>query len=607
MLLDLDNLPSEAESFDVVVIGAGGAGMSAALVAAIEGARVLLVEHSEYVGGTTAYSGGTTWIPGTTHAATVSQGDTLARAAAYLTRAIGNRSPADLRRRLLETGPEAVAYIEASSDVKYRACPYHPDYLSELEDSTVSGRALEPLPFDGRRLGKLFSLVRPPIPEFTVLGGMMVDRTDIRHLLGMKKSPASFLHAARILARHLSDRLRHPRGTRLVMGNALVGRLLFSLSQRKNATLMLNTSVEQIHKDADGVNAVTLLSHGRRRTVAVKGGVILASGGFNRNPALRRQLLPGIDLAWCPGAPGHTGAAHALARGLGAHYGSDAMSNAFWAPVSLRRRSDGSTAVFPHFVMERGKPGMMTVDQAGRRFVNETTSYHLFGIAMQNARRSSPAIPAYLIADAQAMRKYGMGMVRPGGKGLAPFIADGYLTEAATLAELAARLGMDPQTLEDSVARFNAFADKGQDDDFQRGVTAYQRNLGDAARAGANPTLGPLRQRPFYAVRLYPGDIGAATGFATDANACVLDAANHPVAGLYAVGNDMHSVMGGVYTGPGITLGPGLVFGYIAARHAARRAAQARAPAGSPYFENAAAAGVAASLINQTLSTGASS
>jgi len=595
MLLDLDHLPPEAESFDIVVIGAGGAGMSAALVAAIDGARVLLVEHTGYVGGTTAYSGGTTWIPGTSHAATVSRGDTLDRAAAYLARAIGNHSPADLRRRMLETGPEAVAYIEANSEVKYRACPYHPDYLSELEDSTVSGRALEPLPFDGRKLGNLFSLIRPPIPEFTVLGGMMVDRTDIRHLLGMKKSPASFLHAARILARHLSDRLRHPRGTRLVMGNALVARLLFSLSQRRNASLMLNTSVEQIHQDADGVNAVTLVRHGRRRTVAVKGGVILASGGFNRDPALRKQLLPGVDPAWCPGAPGHTGAAHALARDLGAHYGTGAMSHAFWARVSLRRRSDGSTAVFPHFVMDRGKPGMMTVNQAGQRFVNETTSYHLFGIAMQQAHRRSPAIPAYLIADAQALSKYGMGMVRPGGKGLAPFIAEGYLTEAATLAELAARLGMEPRALEESVARFNAYAASGQDDDFQRGLGAYQRNLGDPAWPGANPAMGPLRHGPFYAVRLYPGDIGAATGFATDAYARVLDAADHPVPGLYAVGNDMQSAMGGVYTGPGITLGPGLVFGYIAARHAARRAAQGRAPAGSGMAATRASAGVAAS------------
>jgi hypothetical protein len=305
MLLDLGKLPPTGQTFDVVVIGAGGAGMSAALFAAIEGVRVLLVERTEYVGGTTALSGGTTWIPGTHHAATVSEGDTLDIAGAYLTRAIGDRTPAEIRRVLLETGPKAVDHIEANSEVKYRAYPLHPDYLSELEGSTVKGRALEPLPFDGRKLGNLFALVRPPIPEFTVLAGMMVDRNDIFHLLRITKSFASFWYSLKLIGRHLADRRRYPRGARLVMGNALIGRLLFSLAQRKNVSLLMKTSVEKIHRDASGVNAVTLAQTGERRTIKVTGGVILASGGFNRHPQLRKEMLPGVDEAWCPGAPGH--------------------------------------------------------------------------------------------------------------------------------------------------------------------------------------------------------------------------------------------------------------------------------------------------------------
>lgn len=573
MLLELANLPSAEADFDVVVIGAGGAGMSAALFAAIEGARVLLVERTEYVGGTTAFSGGTTWIPGTRHGAGVNAGDSLDTAAAYLTRAIGERTPEALRRVLLETGPAAVEHVEAHSEVKYRAYPLHPDYLSELEGSTLRGRALEPLPFDGRKLGALLPLVRPPIPEFTVLGGMMVDRNDIQHLLRITKSFASFRYSMKLLARHLGDRLRHPRGTRLVMGNALVARLLYSLSQRPNVSLLMRTTVEKIEVDADGVHALSVVQDGTRRSLRVNGGVILASGGFNRHPQLRKEMLPGIDAAWCPGAPGHTGAAHDLVRGLGARYGTGGLSHCFWAPVSLRQRADGSTAVFPHFLMDRAKPGMLTVNQAGERFLNESTSYHLFGIAMQDAHRQSPSIPAFLIADAEALRKYGMGMVRPGGKGLAPFLADGYLTEAASLDELAGKLGLDAGRLRGTVERFNAHASAGTDPDFGRGTTAYQRNIGDATAPGPNPNLGPLQTAPFYAVRLYPGDIGAATGFVTDTRARVVDAAEQPIPGLYAVGNDMHSVMGGVYTGPGITLGPGLVFGYIAGRDAAQRAA----------------------------------
>lgn len=572
MLLNLKNLPPEGEAFDVVVVGAGGAGMSAALCAAIDGARVLLVERTEYVGGTTAYSGGTTWIPGTKHAATVAKGDTLDIAEAYLTRAIANRSPEAMRRALLATGPEAVAHVEANSELKYRAYPLHPDYLSELEGSTVSGRALEPLPFDGRKLGSLFSLVRPPIPEFTVVGGMMVDRNDIFHLLRIGKSFDSFKYSLKILLRHMTDRLRYPRGTRLVMGNALIGRLLYSLAQR-DVSLLINCSVGKIHSDGTGVHAVTLIQADERRTIQVKGGVILASGGFNRHPQLRAKMLPGVDLAWCPAAPGHTGEAHDLALETGAHYGTGGLSNAFWAPVSLRKRPDGSTAAFPHFLMDRGKPGMITVNKAGKRFVNESSSYHLFGIAMQEENEKASAIPAYLIADAEALRKYGMGMVRPGGKGLKAFIADGYLTEANTLEELAAKLGIDPTGLLESVARINDYAETGIDEDFDRGTTAYQKNLGDPAWKGPNPSIGPIQQAPFYAVRLYPGDIGAATGFVTDASARVLDAANNPIPGLYAVGNDMHSVMGGVYAGPGITIGPGLVFGYVAGRDASQRAA----------------------------------
>jgi hypothetical protein len=571
VLNSLSQVPAEGATYDAVVIGAGGAGMAAALFAAIDGKKVLLVERTGHVGGTTAWSAGTTWVPGTHHAAQVNPADTLADAARYLTNAIGERTPAELRQAFLDNGTEAIRHIETCSDVQFRPYPKHPDYISDLGGSTLSGRALEPLPFDGRLLGDLFKLVRPPIPEFTVLGGMMVDRTDINHLLALTTSFASFKHALRIIGRHASDRLSHPRGTRLVMGNALVARLLYSLSKQANVTLALNTSVDQFGRGASGVESLELAQGSERRTVRVRGGVVLASGGFNRHPDLRQAMLPGADIGWCPAAPGHTGEAHALAQGLGAVYGQGGLSNAFWAPVSLRQRADGSTAAFPHFVMDRAKPGMLTVNQAGERFVNESTSYHLFGMAMWSAR----SVPAFLVCDTDALRRYGLGMVRPGAsaKDMAPFLADGYLTRGATLDELARKLGINAAGLQASVQKINRYAQTGVDPDFQRGVTAYQQNIGDATASGKNPNLGPLQTAPYYAVKLYPGDIGAATGFATDVHARVLDASGQPIPGLYAVGNDMHSIMGGVYTAPGITIGPGLVFARIATRHAAARAA----------------------------------
>jgi len=525
-----------------------------------------VVERTEWVGGTTAWSAGTTWVPGTHHAAKVNASDTLADVTTYLNHAVGTQAPAALRDAFLKNGPEAVAKIEALTTVRFRPYAKHPDYISDLPGSTLNGRALEPEPFDGRLLGKLFPLLRPPIPEFTVLSGMMVDRTDINHLLAMTKSWVSLKHSLSIVWRHLLDRLSHARGTRLVMGNALVGHLMHALSQQGTATLALKTSVTSIERDDKGrVVAVRLSSATGNARVLAKKGVVLASGGFNRDPVLRADKLPGISAEWCPAAPGHTGEALALARGLGAVEGQGAQSPAFWAPVSLRKRTDGSTAVFPHFVMDRAKPGMITVNQAGERFVNESTSYHLFALGMQAAQQ---AVPAYLIADAKALRQYGMGMVRPGGKGLSPFLADGYLTEANSLQELADKLCISADGLAQSVANNNAFARAGVDTQFKRGVTAYQQNIGDAAAGGLNPNLGQISEGPYYAVKLYPGDIGAAQGLQTNEHAQVLNAQGQCIAGLYAVGNDMNSIMGGVYPAPGITIGPALVFASLAVKNA---------------------------------------
>ena len=561
------------DSFDVVVIGAGGAGMSSALFATLKGARVLLVESTEYLGGTTALSAGTSWVPGTEKGLKVEPRDTLERAKTFLNNAVGSRAEQALRDAFVDNGHKAIALLEAHTDVQYQVRALHPDYLSELEGSVLRGRAIEPIPFDGRLLGGALKLIRPPIPEFTVLGGMMVDRDDIANLLKLTQSWSAFVYATRIIVRHAMDKLLWGRGTRLVMGNALIARLLYSLMQR-NATLLTQTKVENIVRKGDAVHSVVLSQGNIKRTVRVKGGVVMASGGFNRHPQKRAEMLPGADVKWCPGAPGHTGAAQDLALAAGARFGEGGLSNAFWAPVSTRQRADGSTAAFPHFVMDRGKPGMITVNQNGQRFLNESTSYHLFGIAMQEAHKQTPSVPSWLIADAAALKRYGMGMVRPGGGGLAPFLADGYLTEANSLGELAQKLNMRADVLQATVAAFNESAIKGEDSVFQRGTTDYQRANGDALWDGPNPCLGALTQGPFYAVRLYPGDIGAATGLLTDVHARAIDGYGHIIPGLYACGNDMHSIMGGTYPGPGITIGPGLTFGYLAAEHAVERARQ---------------------------------
>ncbi|MFG1363869.1 FAD-dependent oxidoreductase [Xanthobacter versatilis] len=571
MITTLDALPPD-DVHDLVVVGSGAGGMATALFAAIAGLKVLLVERTEYVGGTTALSAATTWIPMNRHSSEVAVDDSLDKAERFLDGVVGNRSPAVLRRAFLESGPQAIATLEDQSQVRFRPYATHPDYEQDHEGATLRGRALEPVPFDGRSLGADLARIRPPIPEFTIFGGMMIDRTDIGHLLGLTKSWRSFRHAASILAWYGRDRLAQRRGSRLVMGNALIGRMLASLKAR-NVPILLEATVRAVDAGRGGVEGVTVAQNGTERQIRVRRGLVIAAGGFNRHPTRRAELLPKPTPAYSPAAPGHTGAMQDLALKLGARFGTGGDQPAFWAPVSVRRRADGSTAVFPHFVMDRSKPGTVCVDQTGRRFVNESTSYHQFGKAMFAANRDRPTIPCFIITDAVGLKRFGLGMVRMGTRNLKPFLDDGYLVEAPTIAALAAKLNMDAAVLEETVGAMNTYAKTGVDTQFGRGTTAYHRINGDAAH-GPNPTLGPIDTAPFYAVRLYPGDIGAATGLVIDEWARVLKEDGSPVPGLYACGNEAQSIMGGTYPGPGITIGPAITFAYRAVRHACQAGEQ---------------------------------
>lgn len=565
----LDEL-RDGEAFDVVVAGSGAAGMTAALCASLQGLKVLLVERTDLIGGTTAYSAGSAWIPNTHHSRAIGAEDSHEAASTYLRTIAGNESSEEMRQAFLRTGPEALATLEASSAVRFFAKALHPDYYSHVEGATLRGRCLEPVPFDARALGDALPLLRPGLPEFLVFG-MPVDLADAEHLLRCHRSPASLAHVAKLLLRYGVDLARHGRSTRLVMGGALVGRLLLSLRQQ-NVPLALGTAVTRIERGASGVERVTLEQGSTRREVSIVRGLVSATGGFNRHPTLRESLMRQPTPS-CPGAPGHTGAMLDLVLGIGGRLAPPRRNNGFWAPVTVKQRHDGSTAVFPLFHAHRGKPGFVIVNEAGRRFVNEALSYHPFVQALYDAHERETCLPAWLITDSVGLRKYGMGMVRPGGWAKARYIADGYLKVGATLAELGGRIGVDPVGLAETVAKLSAYAEAGKDPEFGRGDTDYQRiTAGDRAH-GPNPSLGRIATAPFYAVRIHPGDIGAATGLVTDAHARVLDHDGLPIPRLYACGNDMDSVMGGNYPGPGITIGPGMTFAYAASKHLAGTAA----------------------------------
>jgi succinate dehydrogenase/fumarate reductase flavoprotein subunit len=568
---DMADTGATDREVDLVVLGAGAGGMSAALTGALLGLEVELLEKADVVGGTTALSAGSVWVPNTHHAPP--GGDSPEQIRRYLEATVGERMRPEMREAFLTAGPEMVRFLEDSSTVAFHPYPHHPDYLADFEGATLNGRALEPLPFDGRLLGPDFRRLRDPLPEFTLFGGMMVNRTDIGHLLNATSSFASLRHALGITARYAVDRLRYHRGTRLVMGNALAGRLFHSLL-RRGVAVRTGVRVEGLLDGEERVDGVTILTTNRRQHLRARYGVVLATGGFVRHPELRSALLPQPTAEYSPVVESATGDGADLGRAAGGRLGEGHETPVFWSPMSVRRRADGSTAVFPHFVLDRGKPGLIAVDSTGRRFVNEATTYHLFGQAQYAAHRERPAIPCHFICDHAFIGKYGLGMVRPRAMNLKAMLAEGYVTKADSLADLARALGIDAETLKATVARNNAFARDGVDADFGKGHNAYERNLGDPEHK-PNPCLGPIGAGPYYAVAIYPGDIGASVGLVTDENARVLRADGQPVQGLYACGNDMDSIMAGVYPGPGITLGPALTFGYVAARHAARRNAPA--------------------------------
>lgn len=568
--MSLTTLDKIAKTYDVIVLGSGVAGLSSAIFASLEGAKLLLVEKTRFIGGTSALSGGTVWAPGSDVGRQVNSEDSREAVSSFLDSVVGSHGDKAMRETFLDAAPGVIKTLTSKTSVAFRPYPKHPDYEWAHPFPTLNGRAIEPVPFDTRSMGKLREIIRPPIPEFTVLGGMNIDRFDIGHALNRFKSFGSFLYTAKLVLRYLRDKFVYGRHTRLVMGGALIGRLLSSTVEL-GVDILLDCSTEAITPDSDGTYRLTLNEAGniKEKAVIVTGGVVFCTGGFGRNSSRRESLLPEQLGPHSPCADGNTGTAHDLAESLGAVYGSGNAQNAFWAPCSIRKRKDGSEAVYPHFVLDRSKPGTVCVDSEGSRFINESVSYHVFAKTMLEG--GSRTAHAWIITDAHAIAKYGLGQVRPGGDSLKPYLADSYLIEGATLEELAEKTGMKSELLKASVDTMNNAADAGFDKQFERGTTPYQQHNGDAA-VSPNPTLGHITTPPYYAVKLIPADIGTALGFFADSFAGLRRKDGSTIDGLYAAGNDMHSIMGGTYPGPGITLGPGLVFGAIAGRHAAARA-----------------------------------
>ncbi len=476
---------------DVLIAGAGAAGMTAALVCALNGLDVLLCEKSSQVGGTTATSAGTIWVPGTRQAVEAGFSDDIPEARRYLDSIIGEATDGR-REAYLTTGPELVDYLARHSEVQFSLYDKHPDYLSNRPGTTLAGRALAPLPFDGRLLGADFALLRPPIGEFMALGGMMIGRDDIEPLSRPFESLANFRRVLSLLWRHATDRLGHPRGTRLLMGNALAARLFYSLRQRK-VPVWLNASLRELTSAGGRVTGATLSVDGETRHVTARRAVVLATGGFGGSvEKLNEYVRPPLKHAVA--FPGARGEGMATARTVGAAVEHDHAQPAFWTPVSETGWLAGGRGAYPHLALDRAKPGLIAVNSVGRRFVDEAVSYHEFVIGMHRSHVTVPTIPAWLVCDRAFVERYGLGRVPPGRRSWRKLIASGYLVEAETLDALAEKIKVDVTGLRDSVARNNRSAETGVDEDFGKGSTNFDRHNGDLC-TDQTPALGRSARR----------------------------------------------------------------------------------------------------------------
>ncbi|OLS64270.1 FAD-dependent oxidoreductase [Pseudomonas putida] len=534
---------------DVLVIGSGASGLAAAVTAASQGLRVIVAEKSRWLGGTSAWSGGWLWVP-RNPLGRVETDDAPER---YLLAQVHATALSEQQRAYLQRGPEMVEFFHNHTAVQFYPGNAMPD-MRDGEGSASGGRSLCAQPFDGRELGPWLEHLRPPLDIVSLFGMGIAGGADMGAFFNARHSFKAAWHVGKRLGRHMLDLLRYRRGTHLVNGNALVARLVRSALDRE-VQLLTQSPVRGLLRDGERVSGAQL--EGRR--VLARRGVVLACGGFAHDPQRLEQRLG--HRHHCAAPLDNSGDGLRLGEAVGGLLGDDLAHDAAWAPVSLVPRRDGPPGRFPHLV-DRGKPGFIAVGADGRRFTNEADCYHDF---MNDLFARTPAgqePEAWMICDHQAQRRFGIGWAKPWPFPLGYYRRCGYLREGRDARELAQRCGLDPEQLQAAIERFNEHARLGHDPDFGRGQSAYNRASGDALN-GPNPSLRPLQGR-LYAVRLVAGSLGTFAGLKTDAAARVLDRDGQVIPGLHAVGNDMNSVMGGYYPSGGITLGPGMVFGYLA-------------------------------------------
>jgi 3-oxosteroid 1-dehydrogenase len=543
-------LPAEV---DLVVVGAGGAGMSAALAAGRKGLATILVEKSRYFGGSTARSGGGVWIPGNYALKAAGEDDDLANAKLYLDSIVGDKVSKVRRDTYVERGAEVMDFIRDNTPVRFAWVPEYADYHPEAPGGRARGRTVEPVPLDARFLGDELDRLHPQYTKAPA--NLIVTQAMYRKIsLGLRTVKGPLTMMLVVLRRLVSIVLRR---RMYAMGNAIAIGLRQGLIDA-DVPVYYEHELADLLLEGGRVVGVVVEHEGGRHEVRARRGVILGSGGFERNAELRAKFLPHpTSEEWTTGSVFNTGAG--LEAGIAAGAATDIMDDAWWGPTIPLPNG-------PWFCLaERNLPGSIMVNQAGRRYMNEALPYVEAVHQMYEGEQTGVGhVPSWMIVDQRYRNRYLFAGLGPRQPFPGRWYKNGTIKKAATLEELAAEIEVPAETLVATVERFNGFARNGTDEDFHRGESAYDKYYSDPT-VKPNPSLHVIDQAPFYAVKIVPGDLGTKGGLLTDERARVLRPDGTVIPGLYAAGNVSAAVMGYTYAGPGATIGPALVFGYLAA------------------------------------------
>lgn len=555
--------------YDVIVVGTGAGGLLAAVRCHDLGLKVLVIEKSHYVGGTSALSGGGFWVP-FNHL--MDSGDDRETAAAYLRAIMGADTTDERVSAFLDNGPAMVRYLEQAG-MRPAVFPLLPDYFSEIAGAKLGGRGLYFPDMDAARLGDALDHMREPATTWKLFNRYTIDMAD--GALLASRGRGWIRRTIHIVARYWLNipwRLKTRRDRRLTLGNALIGNLLVAARER-GIRIERNLGLVRLTRDGGAVTGVTAKRDGIEHRLTAARGVILATGGFEHNQAMRDQYLPVPTSTTSSLTPGsNTGDSILAGRAIGAD--TEWLDQGWWFPVVQLPLLEAPDKLMAHILFRM--PHMVCVNRLTERFTNESAAYDRFGRDMiRDQIRTGANTPCWMIFDATFRAKYMCGSIMPSlvmpDRMVPAAWWDAYIYRAPSVAELATKICLDPVKLEGVVRRMNNYAAAGADPEFGRGGTDFDRIMASDPRVKPNPALGPIDRPPFYAVRVDLGDLGTKGGLRIDQHARVLSPDGTAIPGLYAAGNCTGSIFGHAYPGPGGTLGPAMTFAYIAANDIAER------------------------------------